>query len=263
VGKIGNIMQLRKWRPTHKCLYVIPEVLGNAEKLQCLFDRILPLRVHSGQEDVLVLLGDYVGGGSQSKDVLDLLIAAKKECGDRLMLLRGGNDDLMLKAIEGGQDNITDWNNAGAADILASYGAAGEIVSKSLLRQVIPQEHIDLLRSLEHFAIIDEFFFMHGSFDPKKRVAENTVQSFVYDSSASRYTKECLLRGAEPKFLDDFIFVSSHNFNGKEPFIYRRYMMLGGLAPKKLFAIDLNSMEARTTSKGKERLRSYELKVVE
>jgi hypothetical protein len=255
-------MQLRKWRPTHKCLYVIPEVLGNADKLRLLFDRILPLRISSGQEDVLVLLGDYVGGGSQSKEVLDLLIETKKECGDRMVLLRGGNEDLMLKAIEGGQQNITDWNNVGANEILVSYGCQGGVVSHSSLRDIIPREHIDFLHSLEYFFILDEFFFMHGSFDHKKKIAENTVQSFVYDISASRHTKECLSRGAEPEFIDDFIFIGSHNFNGKEPFIYRRYMMLGGLAPKKLLVLDLNSMEARATSNGKERLRNFKIKAI-
>ena len=230
--------------------------------MKVIFDRVLPLRVHSGQEDVIVLLGDYVDGGEKSKEVLDLLVAAKKECGERMVLLRGGHDDLMLKAIEGGQQNITDWNNAGGEATLASYGYSG-VVSHSILRDIIPQAHIEFLKSLEHFHIIDEFFFMHGSFDPKKKIAENRVESFILDMSASRYVKECLKRGTAPELLDDFIFIGSHNFNGKEPFIYQRYMMLGGMAPKKLFILDLNSMDARIISRGKERMRAYKLKVVE
>ena len=104
---------------------------------------------------------------------------------------------------------------------------------------------------------------MHGSFDVNKTIANNDLQNFIYDKSGSKYVKECLNKGSSPALKDNYVFVAAHNYNGKDPFVYQKYMMLGGGAPEKLFVWDLNSMECCRILKGKQRIYPYKFSVVE
>ena len=104
---------------------------------------------------------------------------------------------------------------------------------------------------------------MHGGWDPKRGVAESSLESLIYDTSASRYTKECLKKGSIPEFQDDYVFVGAHNHNAKKPFVYQRYLMLGGNGPEQVFVFDLNSMACSQFLRGNKNLRPYRIVPVE
>jgi len=260
---------VKKWRPSFKCIYIIPEIHGNIESLTHILDRVLPLRSHTGQEDVIVFLGDYVDGDESGADVIETLITVKKEYGERVILLRGNHDDLFAKAISGTNDNYNDWITANGHSTINSYiqkynsYQTIDNISATELKELIPKEHKDFLTSLETYHILDEYFFMHGSFDPNKTVKENRLENFIYDVSASRYVKDCLKKKSKPDLKDNYVFVSAHNFNTKIPFIYQKYLMLGGGAPNELYVWDLNSMECCRIRKGKERIYPYKFSAFE
>jgi hypothetical protein len=260
---------MHKWRPSHKAIYVIPEVHGNIGSLIKILDRILPLRSHTGQEDILIFLGDYVDGDPNGADVIETIITIKKEYGERVVCLRGNHDDFFIKAILGAKQNFDDWIAKGGQRTIGGYlekfghDRTIESISSGQLKDIVPQSHIDFLNGLDSFHIMEEYFFMHGGFDPKRKISECSLDTLVNDSVASKWVKECLGKGGQPEFLDDYIFIGAHNYKGKEPFIYQRYMMLGGGAPDKLYVFDLNSMQCSRASSGKERIYPFKLNVVE
>jgi predicted MPP superfamily phosphohydrolase len=260
---------MHKWRPSYKAIYVIPEVHGNIASLERILNRILPLRSHTGQEDMLIFLGDYIDGDPYGADVIEAILTIKKEYGERIVCLKGNHEDLFLQAIMGVKRNFDDWIAKGGQRTIGGYlekfgyDRTIESVASSELKDIIPQSHIDFLNDLESFHILDEYFFMHGSFNPNKIIAENDLRTLIWDESGSKYVKEQLKKGSIPELKDDYIFIGAHNYKGTEPYIYQRYMMLGGGAPEKLYVLDLNSMQCSRASSGKERIYPFKLNVVE
>lgn len=259
---------MRKWRPAHKCIYVIPEIHGNAFSLEVILNRILPLRIFKNQEDILVFLGDYIDGHENGTDVIDMLINIKNEYSDRVFFLKGNHEDLMLRAIFGSEIDYNSWINFNGNSTIIGYNKKyGKNIlgsGKTQLSQLIPESHVKFLQSLDSFKIIDEYFFMHGSFDYNKKISENSVNNFIYDYTASKYIKECVSKQSDLILLDDYIFVGAHNFNARNKiFIHPRYFMLGGTAPSKLIVFELNSMAASAVSQSKSKMHKYNFDVFE
>lgn len=260
---------MRKWRPTHKCIYIIPEVHGNMNSLEVIFNRILPLRKFKNQEDVLVMLGDYIDGTDNSFKVIETLMALKKEFNERVIFLRGNHEELMLKSIRGSDAHFKQWIDNGGISTIKSYldhknqSMSPYSIPRTRLIDIIPREHIDFISSMDYKYIIDDYVFFHGSFDHNKTINDNSVDNFLFDYTASKYVKDCLKNNQEPIFKDDYIFIGAHNFGGKIPFIHPRYLMLGGMAPQKLLVFELNSMSASMIKTGKSRIYKYNFKFFE
>jgi calcineurin-like phosphoesterase family protein len=259
---------MRKWRPGHKCIFVISEIHGNIASLEVILNRILPLRKFEGQEDIVVFLGDYIDGDEYGPEVLDTLINVKKEYGDRAIILKGNHEDIMVRATFGVDSDFSNWIAMGGLSTISGYVRRSEAsvpataVSRNRLTQLIPAEHIALIRSMESYHMLDNYMFFHGSFDPKKTIADNDVNNFIYDQSGSKYVKECLGKKEVPVFLDNYVYVGAHNYNGTKPFIFQKYFMLGG-SKQKIFVLELNSMSAVAATKGKTRIYKYELDYIE
>src|ERR1700733_14956520 len=99
----------RKWRPSYKCVYVISDILGNANSLDVILERLFPLRFHEGQQDTCVFLGDYTGEIEDGCNVIDMFINIKHEYNDRVICIRGNQEERMLRAILGGVDDFNHW----------------------------------------------------------------------------------------------------------------------------------------------------------
>ena len=80
----------------------------------------LSAEVGFGVQDVVVVLGDYVDRGPDSRLVLDHLIALAQRA--TLVPLLGNHELMMLRAREGGS-NLEDWISAGGSATLQSYRA--------------------------------------------------------------------------------------------------------------------------------------------
>lgn len=261
---------MRKWRPTHKCVYVIPEVRGNAKSLEIIFNRILPLRISEGSEDMVIFLGDYIDGHDFGSNVIDLLINVKIEYGDRCIFLRGDHEELLLRAIDGSDRDFDNWVDNDGRSTIASYIRKKELldsspysINRNRLKDLIPENHISFFNSLQITYSYENYLFFHGSFDHKKTIAENNLNNFIFDMTASKYVKNSIYRKENIELKDDYIFVGCNNYNSKEPFLYKKYFMLGGSAPKKLFLFELNSMTAAAIKTEKSRIYKYNFKYFE
>ena len=94
-------------------LLAIGDVHGCFAALQCLFSfaQIDP-------NDQLVLLGDYVDRGPDSKMVLEFLIKMSEA---RPIVALRGNHELMMLSARLSQENLQRWYVHGGAETLASY----------------------------------------------------------------------------------------------------------------------------------------------
>ena len=87
-------------------------------------------------DDQVILLGDYVDRGPDSRGVLDRIIELKRS-GMKLVCLRGNHEVMMLAAREG-KDDLKMWCAVGGLQALGSYGNAP---GRSGTLDDVPYEH--------------------------------------------------------------------------------------------------------------------------
>ena len=83
------------------------------------------------QEDTLVVLGDFIDYGLDSKGVLDLLIDLEGRC--RLVPLLGNHEEMILAARRS-REALEFWLDCGGVATLDSYGFGARLVD-------IPERH--------------------------------------------------------------------------------------------------------------------------
>lgn len=264
---------MRKWRPAHKCIYVIPEVRGNVVGLEIILNRVLPLRKFVSQEDMLIILGGYIDGDIYGGKIIDICISIKQEYRDRAIFIRGDHEEMMLRAIEGSERDYSYWVENGGSSTIEGYLIDAKIKSsassfpQNRLRDIIPITHINFIKSLPYYFEYEDYFFLHGGFNSNVDLKDNNPTTLAFDNTASRLYRTAYI---QKRFLDvekaikaDKIVVGTHNGGVKEPAIFQKYMMLGGTAPKSLICIDINSMESVKVKKGKSRIYKTIIKVYE
>lgn len=259
---------MRKWRPTYKCIYVIPEIHGALESLKVIFSRILPLRFSLNQEDQIILLGDYIDKGFDSAKVIELLLNLKQEYGEQFICIKGNHEDALLKALKSEQDYRT-WLLQGGVATIKSYldnmnlDSNPENLPFSRLSDIIPTTHIEFLNSLPSHIIIEDYILFHGGFDLIKSINDTSDYIWISDIHTSQYIKKLVRNKQSPLQSIDKVYIGAHNFKSKLPFIYAKYFMLGGGAPQKLILFELNSMSCAMIKQGKSRIYKHKFKYFE
>lgn len=109
--------------------------------------------------DTIVLLGDYVNRGSQSREVLDFLVDAARELADRIHFLAGHHDLAFLDALDDGR--VDRFLRMGGAATLSSYPSRDREGVALPLVERIPVAHASFLRGLEHRYVAEGVFAMH------------------------------------------------------------------------------------------------------
>jgi serine/threonine protein phosphatase 1 len=137
--------------------YAIGDVhgcLGQLKRLlrQCFKD-------NNDEKPRLILLGDYIDRGPDSRGVVEFLMAAQSCMGERLTCLLGNHEALALYSVAHRAD-IEAWIHNGGGATLRSYGVAS-IAD-------IPIDHIVWLRSLPIHRDDGLRFFVHAGVNPGK-----------------------------------------------------------------------------------------------
>lgn len=126
------------------------------------------------KRDVLVIMGDHIDRGSQSKQVVQQLIDWKEKY-PHWQFLYGNHEDLMLDALMYGGRIYNDyylWWNQGGRETARSY--IPEDLSdyeKAICKpeDFIPKEHLEFLASLPFYYENDTYIFVHGGIAPGKK----------------------------------------------------------------------------------------------
>jgi hypothetical protein len=115
-----------------------------------------PERLRSALEDVvgsrrrIVLVGDYINRGSDSRKVLELLVEARHALGDRLVLLRGNHEVALLQLLATGLP-ATFLHHRGVTTIRSYLPEPGPNVLEDF-RRTFPRDHLRLLQETAIFA---------------------------------------------------------------------------------------------------------------
>lgn len=159
--------------PTDARIYAIGDVHGRRDLLDQLLARI---KKDSESEDapvrkVLVLLGDLIDRGPDSKGVMDR--AAQLKDGDILAdfdvhIMKGNHEDAMLKFLAG-RDPADTWRCNGGVETLESYGIDPDQPVDALRKAMLaalPDTHKRLLRDMEIRHTEGDYGFVHAGVKP-------------------------------------------------------------------------------------------------
>ena len=136
---------------------VISDIHGELE----LFEELLRKAEYDPDQDLLILLGDYVDRGPNSKEVLNRVIELK----GRGAIVLSGNHDAMMVAAEAGEPGARErWARNGALPTLQSYDSS--ITGMAIPTSGIFQEHVSFLRQLDYYFETDEYIFVHAGVQP-------------------------------------------------------------------------------------------------
>ena len=127
--------------------FAIGDIHGCLSALQAL-DRELAF----GEGDTVVVLGDYVDRGPDSRGVIEFLIGLRQRC--ELVALRGNHEIMMLRARDD-RSALLNWIACGGDTTLDSYEATGF--------QDVPGSHWDFLADTVRYHETEHDFFVHAN----------------------------------------------------------------------------------------------------
>ena len=180
-------------RPTHPTegqrLYAIGDVHGRLDLLNATLGRIrrdLEQRPHPRPR--IVMLGDYVDRGPDSRGVIEALIALKASAMPASFLL--GNHDSYISAYlrePGWYDRTYHWlhDNMGGAATLASYGVPNARVenpaaARDAFAAAFPRAHMEFLDSCALKIRIGSYLFVHAGIRPGVPLSEQTRDDLIW-----------------------------------------------------------------------------------
>jgi serine/threonine protein phosphatase 1 len=125
--------------------------------------------------DALVLLGDFIDYGLNSKGVLDQLIDLEGSC--RLVALLGNHEEMLLSARKSGVA-LEFWLNCGGTSTLESYGFGARLAD-------IPERHWQFFQRCIPFFETDTHLFVHANYDPSLSLKEQPGEMLRWRSAQS------------------------------------------------------------------------------
>jgi serine/threonine protein phosphatase 1 len=145
----------------------IGDIHGCSRALAALVRALAPT-----SEDLLVVLGDYVDRGPDSRGVIEMLIDLGRRC--RLAPLMGNHEELLLE-VRAGRLPIHWWTSMGGAATLKSYGSG-------LDSGRIPPEHVRFMEGSLDSVETAMHIFLHANYDPDLPIPEQPFATMRWKS---------------------------------------------------------------------------------
>ena len=155
----------------------IGDIHGNLAALQDLLPRVMAKVSH---QDTLVLLGDYIDRGSNSRGCLERIIRLKDEAPCPVVTLIGNHEDWMLKTLRDftdhswvldmeGFDTISSYSADAAATLRRELDWVGRHVVEERVRigyeiffDSMPRKHLEFLKRLKLYHRTADVVCVHG-----------------------------------------------------------------------------------------------------
>lgn len=151
----------------------IGDVHGCAAALAALLDVIEPQA-----DDRLVILGDCVDRGPDSKDVIDQLLMLRDKC--NLVTLLGNHELMMIRGLRS-PDELDFWLRYGGHETVASYGDE--------IADILP-EHVDFISQFLPFYETDSHIFIHANYQadlpPGKQPESTAIWTHLHNENPPR-----------------------------------------------------------------------------
>ena len=168
--------------------YVIGDVHGCDTKLQSLLKIIQEdIATSPPVDDIyLVLLGDLIDRGPNSKSVVETLISLNYPHITPIFLL-GNHEKIFLDVLSGEISKLNAWMSFGGKATCRSYNvtnlgaihyAPEKIVSK--LQASVPKEHIEFLRTFKDYWVLGDYMFVHAGIRPGRALSKQTKKDLLW-----------------------------------------------------------------------------------
>lgn len=165
----------------HGCFKPFHELIVNTIKLT--------------KSDQLILLGDYIDRGEQSKEVIDFIIDLTKK-GFNITAL-AGNHEVMLMESFNDPDELPVWLMNSGYSTLDSFGIQD-------IRE-INNRYLEFFTSLEYYKILGNVIFVHAGFDDFAINPFTEIHNMIWECKPSYHNPmlsgKTIIHGHRPKTL--------------------------------------------------------------
>ncbi|MFM9851899.1 MAG: metallophosphoesterase family protein [Sphingomonadaceae bacterium] len=164
----------RAWAaPEGQRLYAIGDIHGRSDLLDDLLDQIgADDTARSMAHTQLIFLGDLIDRGSDSRGVIERLMALKAAT-PNARFLKGNHEELFIRIWDGDTKAASMFHRVGGRDTMLSYGVseaeyddADFNTLTALVSGRVPPEHIDFLRGFDDWIVAGDYLFVHAGIRP-------------------------------------------------------------------------------------------------
>lgn len=148
-------------------LFAIGDIHGCNQTFNALLDKF-----DFSKQDELVLIGDYIDRGPDSKGVLDTILK-KRQQGYTIYCLRGNHEQIFLDAFTSISFTLQQFYRAGGKATLDSFGVKS-------VHEIDPY-YLDFINSLPHFLEIGRFIFVHGGLNFEEANPLNDQDAMLWE----------------------------------------------------------------------------------
>ena len=154
-------------------VYAVGDVHGRADLLQTLFQKINADAEEAGATPHLVMLGDYIDRGFQSRQVIEFLMSEKLSRFET-RFLKGNHEEALLRFLEQ-PEHGPEWANYGGRETLVSYGVRPPRsltmndewrAAHQQFLEKFPSSHLHFMRGLEVSVRLGDYGFVHAGTRP-------------------------------------------------------------------------------------------------
>ena len=132
-------------------LFAVGDIHGCSDAFQKLVENEIEIK----KSDKLILLGDYIDRGFQSKEVVDYIIDLQHK-GFDIVPLMGNHEAMLLDTIDN-KEHISRWIWNGGNKTLESFGV------NSL--EDLDQLYKSFFKTLQYYYSFNDFLFVHAGFN--------------------------------------------------------------------------------------------------
>jgi serine/threonine protein phosphatase 1 len=153
--------------------YAIADLHGRFDLLEmalaCIVERAEP-------PTTLVMLGDYIDRGPDSRKIIERLMAGLGRDGWRLICLKGNHEDIMWQTCRRLPD--VDWwlRNGGGATLLSYGQQEGDQADVT----IVPALHLDWVEQLPLMYVDRHRVFVHAGIDPNCPLDQQDAEKMIW-----------------------------------------------------------------------------------
>ena len=198
------------------------------------FHKLIVDTIRLTKSDQLILLGDYIDRGEQSKEVIDFIIELKNE-GFNITALTGNHEVMMVDAYYEA-NALPLWLMNNGESTMESFGIQD-------IRE-IEKRYIDFFARLDYYRIIENVVFVHAGFNDFAANPFDDKQSMIWECHLSYknpvLSGKTIIHGHRPKTIAYVQKLISEKSNVNYRYIGCVYSNVSGYG--NLSALEVNSM---------------------
>ena len=166
-------------------IVIVGDIHGYNEPVEEMINKI-----DVSENDLLIFIGDYIDRGPASKQVVDYLITFK-QMNKNTLFLKGNHEDMMLGSMgtPAVVMDVNTWLYNGGSTTLASYGMNRKEIYRltsvwddserfQMMKDFIPESHIDFFLDLQMFIESEHYFFCHAGINPYNTIYEGKMNTY-------------------------------------------------------------------------------------